>query len=99
MYDKTSSIMDRFDELFNDNFITTATNEEIEARFEYLKSLCVRDKIDFAALLDELEFYCNSYIAEMIGNKVSPPPVSEPVSGIEEAATSSANRCRNAETD
>jgi len=65
MYDRVKNLLDCFDEIFNDNFIETASEEEIELRFEYLKDLCKRDHMEFNSLLDELEFSCNSYIDEV----------------------------------
>ena len=68
MYDKTSNLMERFDELFNDHFIATATDEDIDSRFEYLKNLCARDQLNFNELLEELESHCNSYIAKQVSH-------------------------------
>jgi len=67
MYDKTKDFMECFDEIFNDHFIETATDEEIESRFEYLKKQCEKDNGRFDEAVDELEFYCNSFIAAMAG--------------------------------
>ncbi len=65
MYDKSKNFMERFDDIFNDNFISTATEEEIESRFEYLKTLCTKEGLRFEEVVGELEFYCNSFISEL----------------------------------
>lgn len=67
MYDESRVPIKRFDDLFNDDFIEIATEEEMELRFDYLRQLCERDDLKMEDVIEELEFYCNSFIADVVG--------------------------------
>jgi len=75
MYDQMGSLLKSFDEMFNDDFLTDAKDEEIELRFKFMQDLCQTHKIDFKHLVDELEFSCNSFIAKVAekGKPACPP--------------------------
>jgi len=64
---KTLSAIQRFDNLFDDAFIENATEEEIELRFNRMKKICEQDNLKLNEVIDELEFYCNSFIANVTG--------------------------------
>ncbi|MBN2643547.1 MAG: hypothetical protein JXR78_17985 [Victivallales bacterium] len=66
MQDYLKSGIDCFDEMFNDDFVQNASEEDIEIRFQYLQKTCKRKNIAFQELLDELEFNCNSFIEDII---------------------------------
>lgn len=66
MCDRIKSALDCFDEMFNDNFIEHANEEEIENRFHFLRDVCDKNEIEFNNLIDELEFNCNSFITAMV---------------------------------
>lgn len=67
MSGKELSVIQRFDRLFNDDFIEKATDEEVEICFERLKRICEQDNLGFAEMIGELEFYCNSFIDNVAG--------------------------------
>lgn len=67
MQNKTLSAIQRFDNLFDDAFIENATEEEIELRFNRMKKICEQDNLKLNEVIDELEFYCNSFIANVTG--------------------------------
>lgn len=62
MPNKVPTVIQRFDRLFNDEFIEKATDEEVEICFDRLKKICEQDNLGFAEIIGELEFYCNSFI-------------------------------------
>lgn len=65
MPDQMKNLLKSFDEVFNDDFLSEAGDHEIELRFNFMKELCAAHKIDYRQLMDELEFHCNSFIAEI----------------------------------
>lgn len=69
MNDGIGKGLDSFDEMFNDDFIAEADDEEIENRFKYLEDNCSRHQLDYNELLLELEFQCNSFIHDMVISK------------------------------
>ncbi len=66
MQDYLKSGLDCFDEMFNDDFIQTAGEDDMETRFKYLEESCRRKNIKFDELIDELEFNCHSFIEDLI---------------------------------
>ena len=66
MYDQMGSLLKSFDEVFNDDFLATADEDEIEQRFKFMEELCAVQKIDYRQLMDELEFHCNSFISQIV---------------------------------
>lgn len=66
MPNKTPAVIERFDDLFNDNFVEVATEEEIELRFDYMKTVCEKDNLKTDEVIEELEFYCNSFIENIV---------------------------------
>lgn len=66
MYDQMESLLRSFDEVFNDDFLAAASDEEIETRFKFMQNLCTTHKIDFSRLMDELEFHCNTFITKVV---------------------------------
>ena len=65
MHNKIPTVIERFDRLFNDEFIEKATDEEVEKCFDHLKKSCEQDNMEFAEIIEELEFYCNSFITNI----------------------------------
>jgi len=65
MNKKMPTVIEHFDDLFNDDFIEGATEEEIELRFDHMKKVCAKDNFRSDEVMEELEFYCNSFIANI----------------------------------
>ncbi len=65
MRSKIQTFIERFDFIFNDEFIENATEEEIESCFDLLKENCEKDHMKTNEFVGELEFYCNSFIASV----------------------------------
>ena len=66
MSSRIPTVIEHFDELFNDTFIEKATEEEMELCFDRWKKICEQDNLKTNEVIAELEFYCNSYIAKLI---------------------------------
>lgn len=67
MYDQMTSLLKSFDELFNDDFLLNADDQAIELRFKFMQELCKGQNVSYEKLMEELEFHCNSCIAEIAG--------------------------------
>ncbi len=65
MPNKNFTVIERFDDLFNDDFIEKATEEEMELCFDRMKKICELDNFTTNEVMEELEFYCNSFITNI----------------------------------
>lgn len=65
MRNRKPTVIERFDNLFNDEFIEKATEREIELSFDRLVNNCKQDNMNDNEVIGELEFYCNSFIANI----------------------------------
>ncbi|MBN2641080.1 MAG: hypothetical protein JXR78_05475 [Victivallales bacterium] len=65
MRSRKQTVIERFDNLFNDEFIEKATEREIELSFDRLVNNCRQDNMNDNEVIGELEFYCNSFIANI----------------------------------
>ena len=65
MHSRKPTVIERFDYFFNDEFIESATEEELEQRLDYMKVICKKDNLNPDEVMEELEFYCNSFIANI----------------------------------
>lgn len=65
MSNKIPTVIDLFDNLFDDKFVEKATDEEIESCFIRMKEICAQESLNMNEVIEELEFYCNSFIAHV----------------------------------